>query len=119
VSNPSRHWLMLRMIPSYKRNNDTASIESLMERQCVTNHRRTILRGLEKHSDVFPLFCDGRDKLLGWMWCADALSFDIPAMSQPAAPLYRMAGTFHSEINSSAPLPPCRCRAGGGRTGSC
>jgi predicted DNA-binding transcriptional regulator YafY len=84
------------MIPRYPRRIDTASIESLMERQGITIHRRSIQRDLEKLSDIFPLTCDDRDKPFGWSWSADAAAFDIPTMSPPAALAYRMVGEFMS-----------------------
>lgn len=96
VSTSYRHWLLLRMIPRYPRKIDTASIESLMERQGISIHRRSIQRDLEKLSDIFPLSCDDRDKPFGWSWNADAPAFDIPAMSPPAALVYRMVGEFMS-----------------------
>ena len=96
VSTSYRHWLLLRMIPRYPRKIDTASIESLMERQGITIHRRSIQRDLEKLSDIFPLACDDRDKPFGWSWSADAPAFDLPAMSPPVALAYRMVGEFMS-----------------------
>lgn len=96
MSTSYRHWLLLRMIPRYPRKIDTASIESLMERQGITIHRRSIQRDLEKLSDIFPLSCDDRDKPFGWSWMADAPAFDIPTMSPPAALAYRMVGEFMS-----------------------
>lgn len=96
VSTSYRRWLLLRMIPRYPRKIDTATIESLMERQGITIHRRSIQRDLEKLSDIFPLSCDDRDKPFGWSWMADAPAFDIPTMSPPAALAYRMVGEFMS-----------------------
>jgi predicted DNA-binding transcriptional regulator YafY len=96
VSTSYRHWLLLRMIPRYPRKIDTATIESLMERQGITIHRRSIQRDLDKLSDIFPLSCDDRDKPFGWSWSADAPAFDIPTMSPPAALAYRMVGEFMS-----------------------
>lgn len=96
VSTSYRHWLLLRMIPRYPRKIDTATIESLMERQGVTIHRRSIQRDLEKLSAIFPLSCDDRDKPFGWSWSADAPALDIPAMSPPEALAYRMLSTFMS-----------------------
>ena len=96
MSTSYRHWLLLRMIPRYPRKIDTASIESLMARQGITIHRRSIQRDLEKLSDIFPLSCDDRDKPFGWSWMADAPAFDIPTMSPPAALAYRMVCEFMS-----------------------
>ena len=96
MSTSYRHWLLLRMIPRYPRKIDTATVESLMERQGITIHRRSIQRDLEKLSDIFPLTCDDRDKPFGWSWSADAAAFDIPTMSPPAALAYRMVGEFMS-----------------------
>jgi predicted DNA-binding transcriptional regulator YafY len=96
VSTSYRHWLLLRMIPRYPRKIDTATIESLMERQGMPIHRRSIQRDLEKLSGIFPLSCDDRDKPYGWSWSADAPAFDIPTMSPPAALAYRMVGEFMS-----------------------
>lgn len=98
MSTSYRHWLMLRMIPRYPRKIDTASIESLMERQGITIHRRSIQRDLEKLSDIFPLSCDDNDKPFGWSWSADSPSFDVPAMSPPAALAFRMIGDFMSDM---------------------
>jgi WYL domain len=98
VSTSYRHWLLLRMIPRYPRKIDTASIQSLMERQGVTIHRRSIQRDLEKLSGIFPLFCDNQEKTFGWSWSADAPAFDIPAMSPPAALAYRMVDEFMSGL---------------------
>lgn len=94
VSTSYRHWLLLRMIPRYPRKIDTATIESLMERQGITIHRRSIQRDLEKLSAIFPLSCDDQYKPFGWSWSADAPAFDIPTMSPPAALAYRMVGEF-------------------------
>lgn len=96
MSTSYRHWLLLRMIPRFPRKIDTATIESLMERQGISIHRRSIQRDLEKLSDIFPLSCDDRDKPFGWSWSADAPALDIPAMSPPAALAYRMVGEFMS-----------------------
>ena len=96
VSTSYRHWLLLRMIPRHPRKIDTAAIESLLERQGITIHRRSIQRDLEKLSAIFPLSCDDRDKPFGWSWSVDAPALDIPAMSPPAALAYRMVGEFMS-----------------------
>ena len=96
MSTSYRHWLLLRMIPRYPRKIDTASIESLMERQGITIHRRSIQRDLEKLSDIFPLSCDDQNKPYGWSWSADAPALDIPAMSPPAALAFRMVSQFMS-----------------------
>jgi predicted DNA-binding transcriptional regulator YafY len=84
------------MIPRYPRKIDTATIESLLERQGITIHRRSIQRDLEKLSDIFPITCDDRDKPFGWSWSADAPALDIPAMSPPEALAYRMVADFMS-----------------------
>ena len=84
------------MIPRYPRKIDTVTIASLMERQGVEIHLRSIQRDLEKLSQIFPLSCDDRDKPFGWSWSADAPSFDIPAMSPPEALAYHMLATFMS-----------------------
>jgi predicted DNA-binding transcriptional regulator YafY len=100
VSTSYRHWLLLRMIPRYPRKIDSATIESLMERQGITIHRRSIQRDLEKLSDIFPLSCDDREKPFGWSWSVDSPAFDIPSMSPPEALAYRMVGEFMSGMFS-------------------
>lgn len=96
MSTSYRHWILLRMIPRYPRKIDTATIESLMERQGIVIHRRSIQRDLEKLSEIFPLSCDDRDKPFGWSWSADAPAFDIPTMSPPVALTCRMVCEFMS-----------------------
>lgn len=98
VSTSYRHWLLLRIIPRYPRKIDTATIESLLDRQGISIHRRSIQRDLEKLSNIFPLSCDDREKPFGWSWSADAPAFDIPALSPPAALAYRMVADFMSDM---------------------
>lgn len=89
---------MLRMIPRYPRKIDTATIESLMDQQGITIHRRSIQRDLEKLSCIFPISCNDQNKPYGWSWSADAPAFDIPTMTPPAALAYRMVADFMSDM---------------------
>ncbi len=98
VSTSYRYLLLMRMIPRYPRKIDTATIASLLERDGMTIHRRSIQRDLEKLSQSFAITCDDNHKPYGWSWTADAPSLDIPTMSPTAALAYRMVADFMSDM---------------------
>lgn len=88
----------MRMIPRYPNKIDTATIASLLERDGMTIHLRSIQRDLEKLSQSFEITCDDKHKPYGWSWSADAPSLDIPTMSPTAALAYRMVADFMSDM---------------------
>ena len=98
VSTSYRYLLLLRMIPRYPRKIDTAAIASMLERDGVSIHRRSIQRDLEKLSQSFAIVCDDQHKPYGWSWTADAPSMDIPTMTPPVALAYRMVADFMSDL---------------------
>jgi len=98
VSTSYRYLLLMRMIPRYPRKIDTATIASLLERDGMTIHRRSIQRDLEKLSQSFAITCDDKHKPYGWSWTADAPSMDIPTMSPSAALAYCMVADFMSDM---------------------
>ena len=98
MSTSYRYLLLLRMIPRYPRRIDTAAIESLLQRDGISIHRRSIQRDLEKLSQSFAITCDDQHKPYGWSWSADAPSMDIPTMTPPAALAYRMVADFMSDM---------------------
>ena len=98
MSTSYRYLLLMRMIPRYPNKIDTATIASLLERDGMTIHLRSIQRDLEKLSQSFEITCDDKHKPYGWSWSADAPSLDIPTMSPTAALAYRMVADFMSDM---------------------
>ena len=98
VSTSYRYLLLLRMIPRFPRKIDTATIATLLERDGLGIHRRSIQRDLEKLSQSFAIICDDQHKPYGWSWTADAPSLDIPSMTPQAALAYRMVADFMSDM---------------------
>ena len=87
----TRHWHILRMIPSRGRIHVSKILSQLaaIDPELVTT-RRTIERDLVALQDNFPLESDG-EKPQGWHWRKDSTGLDVPGMDLTTALTFRMA----------------------------
>lgn len=93
-----RHWTMLRHLPRYPRQMDTATLAKLLTRDGFSVHRRTVERDLVKLALLFPLRSDERHKPSGWSWAEGAAAFDLPALDVHAALAFRLAEEHLSKL---------------------
>lgn len=86
-----RQWHMLRRVPRYPQKITVQDIRRGLAESGFDITERSIQRDLNDLSEVFPLFCDDREKPYGWSWQKDAASFDLPGLSVPEALTLAMA----------------------------
>jgi predicted DNA-binding transcriptional regulator YafY len=86
-----RQWHMLRRVPRYPQKITVQDIRRGLVESGFDITERSIQRDLNELSDVFPLYCDDREKPFGWSWQKDAASFDLPGLSVPEALTLAMA----------------------------
>lgn len=80
-----RQWHMLRRVPRYPQKVTAQDIRRGLVESGFDITERSIQRDLNDLSEIFPLFCDDREKPYGWSWQKDAASFDLPGLSVPEA----------------------------------
>jgi len=80
-----RQWHMLRVVPRYPRKVTVQDIRGGLVGAGFDITERSIQRDLNDLAEIFPLYCDDRDKPFGWSWQKDAASFDLPGLSLPEA----------------------------------
>ncbi|MCF8177118.1 MAG: WYL domain-containing protein [Sulfuritalea sp.] len=82
---------MLRRVPRYPQKTTVQDISRGLAESGFDITERSIQRDLNELSEVFPLYCDDREKPFGWSWQKDAASFDLPGLSVPEALTLAMA----------------------------
>lgn len=96
-----RQWSILRILPRHPRKLTARDIESQLHDEGFEVSKRTIERGLEKLSVVWPINADQRNWPYGWSWAKDAEVLDIPGMDLSTALAFRLAREYLAPL-----LPP-------------
>jgi predicted DNA-binding transcriptional regulator YafY len=97
-----RQWHMLRLVPRHPSKITVQDVRRSLEREGFTITERSVQRDLNDLSDIFPLYCDDREKPYGWSWDRDAASFDLPGLTTPEALALAMAEQYLRDL---LPLP--------------
>lgn len=87
-----RQITMLRLLPSYPRKKDTATLKTQLENRGFKAEMRTIQRDLDNLSGGdLPITCDADSKPYGWSWQKDEV-FELSDMDPQTALAFNMAG---------------------------
>ena len=97
-----RRWHMLRLVPRYPRKITVQDVCRQLAGAGFEITQRSVQRDLNDLSDVFPLYCDDREKPFGWSWQKDAASFDLPGLSVPEALALAMAERYLHDLLPSS-----------------
>ena len=93
-----RQWHMLRLVPRYPRKITVQGVCRQLASAGFEITQRSVQRDLNDLSEVFPLYCDDREKPFGWSWQKDAASFDLPGLSVPEALALAMAEHYLRDL---------------------